>query len=81
MILENQRLYNELKEIYPDFFLDGIKCIIPARANGKTLLRTFMYMAISYTQWFVHKLQCASKPLTRKEYEDGLITIKNLLYN
>jgi hypothetical protein len=80
MTIENRELYYELKECYPEFFDEKYKYVRPARACGKTLMITFLMMAIEYTGWFVHKLEVSTQSLTRKEYEIGLETIEQLLY-
>ena len=81
MTIENQELYYELKEIYPEFFNEQYAYIrVTSRACGKTLMTTFVIMATEYTRWFVHKLSTTSKSLTKEEYENGLIIIEKLLY-
>ena len=81
MTIENQELYNELKEIYPEFFNEYYAYMrVTSRACGKTLMITFIIMATEYTRWFVDKLNTTSKSFTKEEYENGLIIIKKLLY-
>ena len=50
MTIENQELYNELKEIYPEFFNEYYAYMrVTSRACGKTLMTTFIIMATAYT--------------------------------
>lgn len=81
MLVENRELLSELEDSYPTFFDNELTHIIFGRGSNKTLSLLIFNVQYYYSLCFKYKLQYSDKSLTRKEYEDGLRNIENIIIN
>ena len=83
MTVENRELYDDLEHDYPQYFTlrPLSNQIIFPRGCGKTIMRSVFMMQYYYTQIFKLKLDTSKESLTRKEYEDNLKIIENMVWS
>lgn len=81
MTVENRELYDDLEHDYPQYFIPKTDQIVYARGCGKTIMRSVFMMQYYYTQIFKLKLDTSKESLTRKEYEDNLKIIENMVWS
>lgn len=83
MTVENRELYDDLEHDYPQYFTlrPLSNQIVYARGCGKTIMRSVFMMQYYYTQIFKLKLDTSKESLTRKEYEDNLKIIENMVWS